>query len=92
MAHKDSKDRVSHWEKLFSDDKEVENLKNRKRLDEIKVAQSELDSLSKGSRIFTGESKTVFFQADLAETKSALKKEQSRLRKISPALSAELSF
>lgn len=91
MAQKETNVKLKHWRELFAD-KEADTLKNRKRIQEIEVAQSELNNLKKGSQIYIGSEKTVFFQAELSEIKSTFKKEQNRLKKLTPSTSVDLCF
>ena len=48
---------------------------------EIEVLLSELGSLRPDSEVYKGGENSVLFRADLSNTKSQLKKEQSSLRK-----------
>ena len=48
---------------------------------EIEVILSELGSLQPGVSLYQGQENSVLFRADLSQTKSQLKKEQSSLRK-----------
>jgi len=91
MAQNDKE--TKRWKKAFSDP-EAERGQQSKRIQEIDVTLSELSSLTKGSRVYTGTLGTVFFQASLPQTKSNLKKEQSKLKKSSnqQATSSDLQF
>lgn len=64
------------WTQLFRDPQEDQV--NQKRLQEIGVALSELETLKKEAKVYQGSEKTVFFLAAQPSVKAGLKKEQNR--------------
>jgi len=84
---------LKRWKKAFADPV-AESGQQTKIIQEIGVALSELESLTKYSRVYTGSVGTVFFKASLPETKSNLKREQDQLKKSANrhSKSADLQF
>lgn len=86
------KRKVQLLEKLFKTDEERE-LDASKRMQELAVLESELNSLKAGARIYRGEVNTVLFKADLTQVKSDIKKELAALKKIHKQTSkSDLAF
>jgi len=82
--------RLKSWEKLFK--KPDEDRDALKRIQEIEVLLSELESLKSGSNIYRGSGDSVLFLADLSSTKADLKKEKNVLKKKCGISSDILSF
>jgi len=86
--------RVKTWRKIFSDP-ELSERHDRKRMQELSVLLSELDSVKKGSKTYQGcdSRSSVVFLTDSLRTKSELKKELAMLRKKTQQLeSGSLAF
>jgi len=72
--------KLKGWKKSFAE-ADTDGVKTQKRLQELEVLLSELGSLRPDSEVYQGGENSVLFRADLSNTKSQLKKEQSSLRK-----------
>jgi len=72
--------KLKGWTNSFADP-HTDREKEQKRLQEIEVLLSELSSVRPRVEIYQGGEGAVLFRADLATTKSLLKKEQTGLRK-----------
>lgn len=84
--------KLQQLEKLFKTEAERE-LEASKRIKEITVLESELNSLQPGARVYRGDANTVLFQAELVQVKSGIKKELAGLRKVhKKASSSDLAF
>jgi len=70
---------MKNWEKSFEDPNN--SIVNQKRLQEIGVLLSELESVNKKAAVFKGSEKTVFFKVTQSSVKSGLKREQNRILK-----------
>jgi len=81
---------IKRWRKVFREPNE-EN-KAVQRIKEIDVLLSELSTLKKGSQIFQGSEKSVFFSADLSSLKADLKKERHSLQRKTESSSDVLAF
>lgn len=69
--------KVRDWSQLFGEQEREKE--NQKRLQEIGVLLSELESVKKESAIYQGTEQTVFFKVNPATARSGLKKEQKRI-------------
>ena len=72
-------EKVASWKKQFQ--APDEEAKRQKRLQELAVLLSELDSVGKGANVFKGSDKTVFFKTSQAAMKAEVKREQNKLVK-----------
>ena len=71
--------KVASWRKLFrAPDEEAQR---QKRLQELAVLLSELESVGKGANVFKGLDKTVFFKTSQSAVRAEVKKEQNKLVK-----------
>lgn len=75
----DDKQKIKHWSRIF--DCNEFNVAETRRIQEIDVALDEMSTSKSDSKIFIGKENSVFFLANLAETKSQFKKEKISLEK-----------
>jgi len=71
--------KLKSWEKIFK--KTNEDQDSSRRIQEIDVLLSELESLKPGATIYRGSLNSVLFASDISSTKADLKKEKNGLKK-----------
>ena len=71
--------KVASWKKLFR--APDEESKSQRRLQELAVLLSELDSVGTKANVFKGSDKTVFFKTSQSAVRAEVRKEQSKLIK-----------